>query len=262
LHRALGPAHLVALGVGAIIGAGIFVITGQAAAKYAGPGVTISFALASLSCLFAGLCYAEYASMIPVAGSAYSYTRATLGRFLAWFIGWNLVLEYLFSASVVAVGWAGYFNALLKGAGLQIPAHLASAPFKMTGPHEIAATGAWFNLPAVAIVAVSSAFLVFGIRATARYNAGMVAIKIVIILMVIGFGLPLISPANLTPFIPPATDEWGTFGWSGVFRATGIIFFAFIGSTRCPTAQEAKIRSATSPSASSARCSSAPCSMC
>ncbi len=141
----------------------------------------------------------------------------------------------------MAVGWAGYFNALLKGAGLHIPAHLASAPFKMTGPHEIAVTGAWFNLPAVAIVAVSSAFLVFGIRATARYNAGMVVVKIVIILMVIGFGLPLVNPANLEPFIPPNTDEWGTYGWSGVFRATGVIFFAYIGfDAVSATAQEAK----------------------
>lgn len=240
-RRALGPWHLTALGVGGIIGAGIFVITGQAAAKYAGPGVTISFALASLACLFAGLCYAEYAAMIPAAGSAYTYTRATLGRFLAWFIGWNLVLEYLFASAVVAAGWSGYFGALLADMGVHIPAQFASAPFKMTGPHEIAATGAWFNLPAVAVVAVSSAFLAVGIQATARYNVAMVAVKITIIMLVIACGLPFISAANLTPFIPPAGETWGENGWGGVLRATGIIFFAYLGfDAVSATAQEAK----------------------
>src|SRR5450755_958392 len=153
LKRALGPLHLIALGIGAIIGAGIFVLTGHAAAGYAGPGVVISFAIAGLGCLFAGLCYSEYASMIPVAGSAYTYTYATMGRLLAWIIGWNLVLEYLAAASTVAVGWSGYFNNFLANTlGISVPQAFASAPIALTGFHAISATGTWFNLPAVALI--------------------------------------------------------------------------------------------------------------
>lgn len=240
-HRALGPWHLIAFGIGAIVGAGIFVITGHAAAAYAGPGVAISFVLASICCLFAGLCYAEYASMIPVAGSAYSYTHATMGRFLAWIIGWNLVLEYLVSASTVAVGWSGYFSAMLAEMGLSLPPQLSQPPFKMTGPHEFMLTGAWFDLPAVVIVALCTAFLVIGVHATARFNAAMVMIKLAIILLVIAFGLPLVKTSNLEPIIPPNTGDWGSFGWSGVFRATGVIFFAYIGfDAVSAAAQEAK----------------------
>src|SRR6266566_2419389 len=145
LHRALGPWQLIALGIGAIIGTGIFVITGHAAAAYAGPGVVISFIIAGLGCLFAGLCYAEFASMIPVAGSAYTYTYATMGRFLAWIIGWNLVLEYLAAASTVAVGWSGYFNALLGEFGLHVPDFLSSAPIAISERHAITATGSVAN---------------------------------------------------------------------------------------------------------------------
>lgn len=240
-HRALGPWHLIAFGIGCIIGAGIFVITGHAAASYAGPGVAISFVLASFGCLFAGLCYAEYASLIPVAGSAYSYTHATLGRLLAWIIGWNLILEYLVSASTVAVGWSGYFGALLNEMGLHIPEKLSHAPIKMTGFHDVTLTGAWFDLPAVAIVALCSLFLVVGVHASARFNAAMVVVKLVIIGLVIAFGLPLVKASNLEPFIPQNTGEWGTFGWSGVFRATGVIFFAYIGfDAVSAAAQEAK----------------------
>src|SRR6185312_4246148 len=150
LKRALGPLHLIALGIGAIIGAGIFVLTGHAAAGYAGSGVVISFAIAGTGCLFAGLCYAEYAAMIPVAGSAYTYNYATMGRFLAWIIGWNLVLEYLAAGSTVAVGWSGYFSDLMaKQLGMPIPAAFDGAPFKLEGFHNLVATGAYFNLPAV-----------------------------------------------------------------------------------------------------------------
>jgi APA family basic amino acid/polyamine antiporter len=241
LRRALGPWHLVSFGVGAIIGAGIFVITGHAAAAYAGPGVAVSFVLASVCCLFAGLCYAEYASMIPVAGSAYSYTHATLGRFLAWIIGWNLVLEYLVSSSTVAVGWAGYFNALLAEIGLRLPSQISQPPFKMNEAHELFLTGAWFDLPAMVIVALCTVFLVVGVHASARFNAAMVVVKLTIILMVIGFGLPLVKASNLEPFIPPNTGEWGSFGWSGVLRATGVIFFAYIGfDSVSAAAQEAR----------------------
>ncbi len=229
LHRALGPWQLVSLGIGAIIGAGIFVITGHAAAAYAGPGVVISFVVAGTGCLFAGLCYAEFASMIPVAGSAYTYTYATMGKFLAWIIGWNLVLEYMAAASTVAVGWSGYFVELLSQMGVTIPTQFSSAPIAMTTFRDVTLTGSFVNVPAMAVVAMASTMLVVGIRASARFNAAMVAIKLFVVVLVIGFGLPLIKWTNLTPFIPPNMGTWGQFGWSGVFRATGVIFFAYIG---------------------------------
>ena len=165
LKRALGPFHLIALGIGAIIGAGIFVLTGHAAASYAGSGVVFSFAIAGLGCLFAGLCYAEYAAMIPVAGSAYTYTYATLGRLMAWIIGWNLVLEYLAAGSTVAVGWSGYFSDFMtKQLGMPIPAAFDGAPFKLEGVHHLVSTGAYFNLPAVALVALVTFVLIVGVR--------------------------------------------------------------------------------------------------
>src|SRR5258708_6578552 len=229
LNRALGPWQLIALGIGAIIGTGIFVITGHAAATYAGPGVVISFIIAGLGCLFAGLCYAEFASMIPVAGSAYTYTYATLGKFVAWMIGWNLVREYLAAASTVAVGWSGYFNALLGEFGLHVPDVLSSAPIAIDSVHGIAATGSIANFLALGIIVAISALLVVGIKVAAQFNAAMVALKLVIVALVIIFGLPLIHMPNITPFIPPNTGVWGQFGWSGVLRATGVIFFAYIG---------------------------------
>jgi APA family basic amino acid/polyamine antiporter len=229
LHRTLGPWQLIALGIGAIIGAGIFVITGHAAAAYAGPGVVYSFMIAGLGCLFAGLCYAEFASMIPVAGSAYTYTYATMGKLLAWIIGWNLVLEYMAAASTVAVGWAGYFVELMGQFGITLPQAFSSAPIAMTSFEDMSLTGAVLNLPAMAVIAVASTLLVVGIKASAQFNAVMVAIKLAIVVLVIGFGLPLIKSVNLTPFVPPNTGVWGQFGWSGVFRATGVIFFAYIG---------------------------------
>jgi APA family basic amino acid/polyamine antiporter len=230
LRRALGPFHLIALGIGAIIGAGIFVITGHAAASYAGPGVIISFAIAGTGCLFAGLCYAEYAAMIPVAGSAYTYTYATLGRFMAWFIGWNLVLEYLAAASTVAVGWSGYFNDFMsKQLGMPIPAAFASAPVAVHGFHEFALTGTYFNLPAVALIAAVTTLLIVGVHLSANFNNLMVAIKLCIVVLVIAVGIPQVVPANQTPFIPPNTGTFGQFGWTGIFRATGVIFFAYIG---------------------------------
>ncbi len=230
LRRALGPIHLIALGIGAIIGAGIFVITGHAAATYAGPGVVASFAIAGLGCLFAGLCYAEYAAMIPVAGSAYTYTFATLGKFMAWFIGWNLVLEYLAASSTVAVGWSGYFvDFMTKQLNTPISAAFAGAPFAVHGFHNFVATGALFNLPAVALIALVTVVLIVGVHLSANFNNAMVAIKLVIVVLVIAAGLPHVVAANQTPFIPANTGDWGTFGWSGVLRATGVIFFAYIG---------------------------------
>jgi APA family basic amino acid/polyamine antiporter len=245
LRRALGPVHLIALGIGAIIGAGIFVITGHAAATFAGPGVIISFAIAGLGCLFAGLCYAEYAAMIPVAGSAYTYTYATLGRFMGWFIGWNLVLEYLAASSTVAVGWAGYFNDFLNHLGIPVPAKLASAPLcvatdvhcpiydshatAIDAIHHLGTTGTYFNLPAVALIALVTTVLIVGVNFSANFNNAMVAIKLCIVVLVIGAGFSHVVPANQTPFIPANTGVWGHFGWSGILRATGVIFFAYIG---------------------------------
>lgn len=240
LVRALGPWQLIALGIGAIIGTGIFVITGHAAASYAGPGVVISFVIAGVGCLFAGLCYAEYASMIPVAGSAYTYTYATMGKFLAWIIGWNLVLEYLAAASTVAVGWSGYFNALLGEFGLHVPDAYSTAPIAISGGH-IVATGSVANFLALGIIALISTVLIVGVKLSAQFNAAMVALKLTIVVLVIAFGLPLIKAVNLHPFIPPNTGAWGTLGWSGVLRATGVIFFAYIGFDAVSVAaQEAK----------------------
>ena len=229
LKRSLGPIHLITLGIGAIIGAGIFVLTGHAAAGYAGPGVVVSFIVAGLGCVFAGLCYSEYASIIPVAGSAYTYTYSTLGRAAAWFVGWNLVLEYLAASSTVAVGWSGYFNNFMTSIGLPIPAAFASAPITGTGFGSMVATGTFFNLPAVLLVAAVSAFLIIGVKTSANFNNVMVAIKLAIVLVVIFVGFGHIVPANHVPFIPPNTGTFGQFGWSGVFRASGVIFFAYIG---------------------------------
>ena len=241
LKRALGPFHLITLGIGAIIGAGIFVLTGHAAAQFAGPGVVISFAIAGLGCLFAGLCYSEYASMIPVAGSAYTYTYATLGRFLAWIIGWNLVLEYLATSATVAVGWSGYFSNFLASFGLSVPHTVASAPITVGAGGHVIMTGALFNLPAMLLVGFVTIFLVLGVKTSANFNNVMVAIKLVIVLAVIFVGFGHVVPANHAPFIPPNTGTFGQFGWTGVFRATGVIFFAYIGFDAVSVAaQEAK----------------------
>jgi len=275
LKRVLTATNLVLLGIGAIIGAGIFVLTGTAAAQYAGPGIVLSFCLAGLGCLFAGLCYAEFSSMIPVAGSAYTYGYATLGELVAWIIGWDLILEYLFAASTVAVGWAGYFTAFMTELGFKIPPALAGAPFSVVGTHTLVrselcvdpATGALavdavsrtlvpvadcvskgltlsnglVNLPAVVLVLLLTALLVVGIKESARFNNFVVFIKLAIVLLVIAFGFKYVNTANWTPFIPPNTGEVGHFGWSGVIRGAAVIFFAYIGFDAVSTAaQEAK----------------------
>jgi len=253
LRRHLGPLNLVTLGIGAIIGAGIFVLTGQAAALHAGPAVPLSFVLTGVACAFAGLCYAEMASAVPVAGSAYTYAYATMGEFVAWIIGWDLVLEYAMGAATVGVGWSGHFVSLLDFFGLHLPSTLTAAPFQWCSAANVAAgvagcaqagwnaTGAILNLPAIFIVALMSFVLVIGIRESAMVNNFIVIAKIAVVLLVIGFGLRYVNPDNWTPFIPPNAGEWGTFGWSGVLRGASLIFFAYIGFDAVSTAaQEAK----------------------
>lgn len=242
LHRVLGALNLTALGVGGIIGAGIFVLTGTAAAQYAGPSIVISFVLAGLGCLFAGLCYAELASMIPVAGSAYTYAYATLGELVAWIIGWDLILEYLFGAATVAVGWSGYLTAFLKELGVGLPASLTQAPLSVVGSHTLVMNpGGILNVPAMVIIVLMSTLLVIGIRESARFNNLIVILKVTIVVLVIVFGCFYVDSRNLTPFIPPASGELGHFGWSGVVRGAAVVFFAYIGFDAVSTAaQEAK----------------------
>ena len=243
LDRTLSATSLVALGIGGIIGTGIFVLTGVAAAQHAGPGLILSFVLAAVACGFAGLCYAELAAMIPVSGSAYSYSYATLGEFFAWFIGWDLILEYGFAVSAVAVGWSGYVNSLLIQVGVHLPEALTSAPLaKGEGHFAITTTGSVVNLPAMLGVGLVTWLCYIGIRQSAWVNNLIVVIKLAVILLFIGFGAFYISVDNWTPFIPEnVTGEYGKFGWSGVAQAAAIIFFAYIGfDAVSTTAQEAK----------------------
>jgi basic amino acid/polyamine antiporter, APA family len=241
LHRVLNARMLVMMGIGAIIGTGIFVLTGTAAANHAGPALVLSFIIAGIGCAFAGLCYAEFAAMIPVSGSAYSYSYVTLGEGVAWFVGWNLILEYLFAAATIAVGWSGYVVSLMNQIGLHMPDALTNAPFaKGQGHWEMVRTGALINLPAVLILCVMSALCYVGIHQSARFNAIVVAIKVTVIVLFIGFGAWYVQGANWQPFIPPNTGP-GQFGWSGVVTAAGIIFFAYIGFDAVSTAaQEAR----------------------
>jgi basic amino acid/polyamine antiporter, APA family len=241
LRRALSATNLTLLGIGAIIGAGIFVLTGTAAANYAGPAIVLSFILAGTGCLFAGLCYAEFASMIPIAGSAYTYSYATLGEFFAWIIGWDLVLEYLFGASTVAVGWSGYFVSFMRGIGVNLPMEWTQAPFAYSAAEGLSRTGAVLNIPAMFLIAVLTILLVVGVKESAGFNNIVVAIKVAIIFLVIGFGFMFVNPDNWSPFIPANTGEFGQYGWSGIVRGAGVIFFAYIGFDAVSTAaQEAK----------------------
>jgi APA family basic amino acid/polyamine antiporter len=242
LQRTLDARALVLLGIGAIIGTGIFVLTGTAAANHAGPALVVSFLIAGLGCGLAGLCYAEFSSMIPVSGSAYSYSYATLGELVAWFIGWNLILEYLFAVGTVAVGWSGYVVSLVEQFGFHLPDALTNAPFtKGAGHFEVVRTGALINLPAVLIVAAITSLCYVGIHQSARFNAIVVAIKVTVILLFVAFGVWVVDGANWQPFIPENTGQFGHFGWSGVVQAAGIIFFAYIGFDAVSTAaQEAR----------------------
>ncbi|MDR3554784.1 MAG: amino acid permease [Syntrophobacteraceae bacterium] len=270
--RTLGPVNLVAIGVGGIIGAGIFVLTGQAAANYAGPGIVLSFILAGIACAFAGLCYAEFASMIPLAGSAYTYSYATIGELVAWFIGWDLILEYGVCAGTVAVGWSGYAVSFLRNLGITVPPQVMASP----GTHlvylsanvlqklHLAVPQGWydvsnyikdlgaagisieslqqatslFNLPGALIVLAITALLIRGIRESAVFNAIIVIIKVSILILVIGIGFAYVKTANWFPIVPPNTGEFGHFGWSGVARGAGVIFFAYIGFDAVSTAAQ------------------------
>ncbi len=235
LRRTLTARHLILLGVGAVIGAGIFVLTGQAAANHAGPAIMLSFVLAGFACAMAGLCYAEFASMMPVSGSAYSYSYATLGEAVAWFIGWCLVLEYLFASATVAVGWSGYLVSFLTTTlGVPFPAELASAPLNWADGGFVR-TDSLVNLPAVLIVAAVSGLCYVGITQSAFVNAIIVAIKVAVIAAFLGFGVQYVDPTNWTPFIPENTGP-GQFGMDGVFRAATIVFFAYIGFDAVSTA--------------------------
>jgi APA family basic amino acid/polyamine antiporter len=240
LRPALSATSLTLIGIGSMIGAGIFVLTGTAAANYAGPALSLSFVIAGIGCLCAALCYAELAAMIPVAGSSYSYAYATFGEFIAWIVGWNVVLEYLINASTIAVGWSAYFTSWLAGHGVHLPAAFANAPFATDGMH-LQLTGAVLNLPAVLVTLALTAVLVVGIRESARLNNIVVYIKVAVVLAVIVFGAFYVQPANWHPYIPEnTTGKFGQFGLTGVLQAAAIIFFAYIGfETISTTAQEA-----------------------
>jgi APA family basic amino acid/polyamine antiporter len=233
LKRSLGPGNLIALGIGAIIGAGLFSLTGIAAAENAGPAVVFSFIIAAIACAFAGMCYSEFATMIPIAGSAYTYAYATMGELLAWIIGWDLVLEYAVGAATVSVSWSSYVVKLLQSFGIPLPSNLVHCPWDITP--------GWINLPAVFIIFMVSILLMIGISESARANASIVIVKVTIVVIVICVGYSYIHPENYTPFIPPNTGVFGEFGWSGIFRAAGVIFFAYIGFDAVSTAaQEAR----------------------
>ncbi|HWI56220.1 MAG TPA: amino acid permease, partial [Bacillota bacterium] len=274
LHRALGPVNLTALGVGAIIGTGIFVLTGTVAAQNAGPAVVLSFVLAGLASVFAALCYSEFAALVPMAGSAYTYGYATLGEFFAWIIGWDLILEYAVGAITVAIGWSGYVVSFLNDMGIHIPPQLSAARgielvelpaalaagLKMkagwtifgaglaeqikalgTDPTTLAHVTAIFNLPAVIIIFVVTTLLVVGIRESANFNNVIVLVKVAVVLLFIVGAFHAINPANWHPFIPANTGQDGHFGWSGILTGAGIVFFAYIGFDAVSTAaQEAK----------------------
>jgi len=242
LRRTLGPGQLVALGIGAIIGAGLFSLTGIAAAEHAGPAVVYSMIFAAIGCAFAGICYSEFSTMIPIAGSAYTYSYATMGEFMAWIIGWDLVLEYAVGASTVAVSWSKYLVSLLKDFGITFPAQFAASRFEpITLPGTKIVINGTINLPALFIVILISLLLIVGIKESARVNAVIVVIKVSVVIIFIILGWAYINPANHTPFIPPNTGEVGTFGWTGIFRGAGVVFFAFIGFDAVSTAaQETK----------------------
>jgi len=269
LKRALGPLNLITLGIGAIIGAGIFVLTGSAAAQYAGPAIVLSFILAGIACAFAGLCYSEFASLIPIAGSAYTYGYATLGEIFAWIIGWDLILEYAFGAATVASGWSGYVVSFLQDFGIHIPPQLAATPgtvmvfynnrwevlTKMlptlqahgVDPASLPHVLGSFNLVAFLAIVVVTTILVIGIQESANFNSAIVIVKVAIVLVFIGvaanyaFRNPEVLQRNWHPFIPQNAGEFGKYGWSGIARAAGVIFFAYIGFDAVSTAaQEAK----------------------
>jgi len=241
LKRTLGPMNLTAMGIGAIIGAGLFVLTGPAAATYAGPGVLISFVIAAIVCVFSALCYAEFASMIPIAGSAYSYAYATLGEFVAWIMGWVLVCEFLFSPTTVAVGWSSYFVSLMRDCGWDISAAWSNGPIAYDLVNGWMVTGNFLNIPAMLIVTLIGGMVAIGIQTAAFVNNLLVIVKLGVIALLIICGMAFINWDNLTPLIPANTGVFGQFGWSGVMRGASVVFFAFIGFDAIATlAQESR----------------------
>ena len=265
LKRALGPINLITLGIGAIIGAGIFVITGSAAALYAGPSIMLSYVLAGVGCLFAGLCYAEFASMIPIAGSAYTYGYATLGEIIAWIIGWDLILEYAFGAATVASGWSSTLVAFLQDYGISLPPQICDVPgakwvlydgrwipletIKLTAAQlsGLPTATARFNLLAFLAMLAVTILLIIGIKESANFNTGVVFVKLTAVLVFIAVAAafvlkhPAIAHENWKVFIPPNTGTFGSYGWSGILRGAGVVFFAYIGFDAVSTAaQEAK----------------------
>ncbi len=272
LKRVLSATDLVAIGIGAIVGAGIFVLTGQAAANYAGPAIVFSFIFAALVCTLAGLCYAEFASMIPVSGSAYTYAYATLGQLFAWLIGWDLLIEYSIGAAAVAVGWSGYLVSLLNQIGIHLPPQLTAPlgtqlvylPMELLKKLQLSEPVGWyqlssyaeilkqggispehlhlatavFNLPAFFVVSILTALLVKGIRESAVVNSFIVALKVAVILVVIGAGAAYVNTSNWSPFVPPNLGKFGEFGWSGVMRGAAVVFFAYIGFDAVSTAAQ------------------------
>src|SRR5437773_3386085 len=241
LKRALGATNLTALGIGAIIGTGIFVLTGTVAAQNAGPAVVLSFVLAGVASIFAGLCFSEFASLVPMAGSAYTYGYATLGELFAWIIGWDLILEYALGAVTVSIGWSGYVVSFLRDVGIHIPPQLSAARGTLITLADGTQVAAIFNLPAVIIIAIVTILLVVGIRESANVNNVIVFVKVAVVLLFIVGAAHAINPANWHPFIPPNTGIRENFGWTGVVSGGGVVFFAYIGFDAVSTAaQEAK----------------------
>ncbi|QRE77071.1 amino acid permease [Methylobacterium aquaticum] len=241
LERTLGPWSLVGLGIGAIIGAGLFSLTGIAAAENAGPAVVISFAIAAIGCALAGMCYSELASMIPVSGSAYTYAYATMGEFVAWIIGWDLVLEYAVGAATVSVSWSKYVATLLQDWGITLPPRLLHSPFETVQLADGSTVHGLVNLPAVLILCLISLLLMRGVRESTRVNSVIVVVKVAVVLAVVGVGLFYVKAQNYVPFIPDNTGTFGEYGWSGIMRAAGVVFFAYIGFDAVSTAaQEVK----------------------
>ncbi len=241
LRRALRASHLTLLGIGAIIGTGIFVLTGTVAAVNAGPAVVLSFVLAGVASVFAALCYSEFASVVPMAGSAYTYGYATLGELVAWIIGWDLILEYALGAVTVAIGWSGYVVTFLHDNGNNVPCAVAAARGTLVRCADGSMTSAAFNLPAVCIVAAVTALLVVGIKESANFNNAIVIVKVAVVLLFIAAAAHAVQPANWHPFIPPNTGDRANFGWSGVVAGGGIVFFAYIGFDAVSTAAQEAI---------------------
>ncbi|MBL0745430.1 amino acid permease [Chryseolinea lacunae] len=241
LKRSLGPVNLIAIGIGVIIGAGLFSLTGIAAANHAGPAVTLSFIIAAVGCAFSALCYAEFASMVPVAGSAYTYSYATLGELFAWIIGWDLVLEYSVGAATVAISWSQYLVRFLAKYNLYFPAQLVHSPFETVTLADGSVVNGWINVPAVLVIIFITALIIRGTKGSALFNIIVVSLKIGVVIVFIALGWAYINPDNYVPYIPANTGTFGEFGISGIFRGAGVVFFVFIGFDIVATmAQEAK----------------------